>query len=186
MMIFNRAITAGALALTLTGCSSTLPLDYKEYTGSDAATLYVRNAKGNVGTIYLSTYKYVEKEACYERDTRYELDSNFLKADGAILKNRIAPGHLYAVEHTDNKGKWIYYYTTPFIPEAGKHYYLVDISSVTEIPASANITYSMTDTEIVRLNTGQPVKSWNAKAQCKNAVGKFYDAIGLGQKKSKA
>ncbi len=52
MMIFNRAMTACALALTLAGCSSTLPLDYKEYIRSDAATLYVRNAKDNVGTIY--------------------------------------------------------------------------------------------------------------------------------------
>ena len=52
-MKLNKTVIVTVISLGLTGCANVLPLDYKDYTGSDAATLYVLNHEGNVGTIYL-------------------------------------------------------------------------------------------------------------------------------------
>ena len=54
-MKIEKIIIIAAISLGVTGCARVLPLDYDNYNGSDAATLYVLNRQGNIGTIYLGS-----------------------------------------------------------------------------------------------------------------------------------
>lgn len=162
-----------SIALLLTsGCSSLLPLDYSGYEGADAATIHVKNARGNVGTIYITKFEYVADEACYKMDTRYELDSNFLAASGSIIRENIKAGGFYAVQRTYGGGAYIYYRTTAFIPEVGQHYYIIPGQNALEIPATLQVTPD-TDDRMMQEKYPKAKQVWPAKATCKNFIGKI-------------
>lgn len=169
--MFKYSFTAAALLLT-SGCSSLLPLDYSGYEGTDAATIHVKNARGNVGTIYITKYEYLADEACYKMDTKYELDSNVLKADGNIIRENIKVGGFYAVEQIYNSGTWIAYRTSTFIPEAGQHYYITPGYNALEIPATLQVTPD-TDDAMMQGKYPKTKNGWPARAKCKNLIGKI-------------
>lgn len=160
-------------ALLLSGCSNILPLDYSQYEGSDAATIYARNYEGSVGTIYITTYKYVDTDACFDMDTRYELDSNVFAASGNVIKAKIKPGNFYAYEQTRNYGRYIADSRLSFIPEPGKTYYIMQNERIFEIPDSEVISMNTDEQKLFNQYGKNLVKGWPAKNKCKNFMGKL-------------
>ena len=168
-----RKFPLAALALLLTsGCSSVLPLDYRHYEGADAATIQVQNHQGNVGTIYITKYDYVEAESCYQMDSRYVLDSNILEADGNIIRENIKAGGFYAVEQTLTRGAYVYSRSSPFIPEVGKHYYISPGHKALEIPATLQVTPDVSDAMMLQ-KYKEAAQAWPINNRCKNFVGKI-------------
>ncbi|EKN4067455.1 TPA: hypothetical protein ACPY4Y_000112 [Yersinia enterocolitica] len=156
----------------LTGCSHLLPLDYQGYNNADAATIYIQNDKGNVGTTYIAKYHYVKADACYQMDTRYELNSNILAADGNIIESKIEPGGFYAVEQSLSQGPRVAYLSASFVPEPGKHYFISPGYGSAEIPDNLKITLSMDKDEIFQQYGKDRVKGWPVRNYCKNFVQK--------------
>lgn len=157
----------------LTACSSVLPLDYKNYNGADAATVYVQNKKGNIGTIYITKYRYVDTDTCYEMVSRYELDSNILSADGNVIESKVEPSGFYAIEQIITHDSWISRLSASFIPEAGKHYFISSGYGVAEIPDSLQITISTNENEIFQQYGKDKVRGWAVNNKCKNFVAKI-------------
>lgn len=150
----------------LVSCAKVLPLNYKNYDGGDAATLYVLNRQGNVGTIYLASYTYNAKDSCYDMSDRYELVSNFFQAKGAILVSKVKPGVHYSISQMINFGEVIQKSNTSLIPESGKSYYISSGSSAVQIPASFVPNTSENPDEIIRKYDKDEIKYWNVKNIC--------------------
>ena len=118
-MKLNKTLLLAIISVGLTGCAKVLPLDYDNYTGKDAATLYVLNRAGNVGTIYLGSYTLNSKDNCYDMSDRYELDSNVFQAKGNIVVSKVKPDVLYSVSQLESSGQFIQSTHSSIIPEAG-------------------------------------------------------------------
>lgn len=167
-----KYLFVSAVLLLTSGCSSVLPLDYSGYEGADAATIHVKNARGNVGTLYITKYAYLADEACYKMDTKYELDSNIIPADGNIIRENIKVGGFYAVEQIFNDGTYIHYRTTAFIPDAGQHYYIIPGHNALEVPTTLEVAPD-TDDRMMLEKYPKAKKGWPAGAKCKNFIGKL-------------
>lgn len=166
-MKLNKTVIVAAISLGLTGCANVLPLDYKDYTGSDAATLYVLNKEGNVGTIYLGSYTFNSQSNCYDMSDRYELDSNVFQAKGNIIVSKIKPNVLYSVSQIKNEGGgYIRNSHSSFIPQAGKYYYIASGSKAIQVPADFIPDASVNSDDIIKNNAKNPVKYWNVKNIC--------------------
>ncbi|MDW8847260.1 hypothetical protein SD961_15410 [Erwinia sp. MMLR14_017] len=150
----------------IAGCAQVLPLDYKNYSGSDAATLYVLNSQGNVGTIYLGSYTYDSKYSCYDMSDRHELDSNVFQAKGNIVVVKIKPGVTYAVSQIINGGEFIKSSYSSLIPDAGKYYYISSGSKAVQVPADFVPGASANPDNVVKNYEKNEVKYWNVKKIC--------------------
>lgn len=157
------------IPFTLGSCARFLPLDYNDYQGNDAATIYIPNQKGNVGTIYLTTYQYNSKDSCYDMINRYELDSNILSSNGSILVNKIEPNKQYAIEQIKNKGEYIHNLYSSFIPDEGKYYYISAGTRAVEIPESFIPTLEINEDEIINRYGKNKINFWNVKNRCSRA-----------------
>lgn len=173
-MKMNKTVITLVISLGLTGCARVLPLDYKNYNGNDAATLYVLNSQGNVGTIYLVSYMLNNKDNCYEMADRYELDSNVFQAKGNVVTAKIKPGVMYSVSQIKNKGEFIWYYDSSLIPEAGKYYYINSGSKAVQVPADFVPDASVNPDIIVQRYNKNPVRYWNVKNICKRPFWKIF------------
>ncbi|WRH23317.1 hypothetical protein GC090_21910 (plasmid) [Pantoea sp. JZ29] len=162
----KRLILLCLLCLGLNGCAKVLPLNYTNYEGIDAATLYVLNSQGNVGTIYLASYDYNNKDSCYDMSDRYELDSNFFKAKGSVITARIKPGVFYSVSQIRNDGRFIENTDSSVIPEAGKSYYVSSGSRAVQVPDSFRPDASESPDEVVKVYGNNKVTYWNVKKIC--------------------
>lgn len=162
----NRILTLLIISVGLTGCARVLPLDYDNYNGSDAATLYVLNREGNVGTIYLGSYTLNSKDNCYDMSDRYELDSNVFQAKGNIVISKVKPDVLYSVSQLKNSGRFIQSTHSSLIPEAGKYYYIASGSKVVQVPADFVPDASVNSDEIVKNYGNNQVRYWNVKKIC--------------------
>ncbi|QRG77791.1 hypothetical protein [Citrobacter sp. R56] len=162
----NRTLTLLIISVGLTGCARVLPLDYDNYNGSDAATLYVLNREGNVGTIYLGSYTLNSKDNCYDMSDRYELDSNVFQAKGNIVISKVKPDVLYSVSQLKNSGRFIQSTHSSLIPEAGKYYYIASGSKVVQVPADFVPDTSVNSDEIVKNYGNNQVRYWNVKKIC--------------------
>jgi hypothetical protein len=176
----KKSILVAIIPLMLSACSRFLPLDYTDYQGSDAATLYILNQSGNVGTIYLGSYKFNEKDACYDMIDRYELDSNFFESKGNVVVSKVKPGIQYSVSQTKNKGSthnFITHSTVTYllnshasiIPEAGKYYYIVSGSNAVEVSANFTPDPAVSPDKVLSQYKDKPVNSWNVKRICSRA-----------------
>lgn len=165
-MELNKTVIIAVISLGLIGCARVLPLDYKNYNGSDAATLYVLNREGNVGTIYLGSYTLNSKDNCYDMSDRYELDSNFFQAKGNVVVSKIKPDVLYTVSQINNEGRFIRNSHSSFIPEAGKYYYIASGSKAVQVPADFVPDASVNSDEIVKNYARNQVRYWNVKKIC--------------------
>ncbi|EDV9210690.1 hypothetical protein YY63_24745 [Salmonella enterica subsp. enterica] len=173
-MIIKKIFVA-IFPLTLSACSHYLPLDYTNYEGSDSATLYVLNKAGNVGTIYLGSYKFNEKTACYDMVDRYELDSNIFQSKGNVIVSKVKPGIQYSVSQIKNEessrqgGKLInhvYNYNTSIITEAGKYYYIVPGNHAVEVSPDFVPDPWVSWDRINSQYKDTPIKSWDIKKIC--------------------
>ncbi|MCW8110182.1 hypothetical protein [Yersinia intermedia] len=166
-MKLNKTVIVTVISLGLTGCANVLPLDYKDYTGSDAATLYVLNREGNVGTIYLGSYTFNSQNNCYDMSDRYELDSNIFQAKGNVVVSKIKPNILYSVSQIKNKGGgYILNAHSSLIPEAGKYYYIASGSQAIQVPANFTPDASVNSDDVIKDHAKNPVKYWNVKNIC--------------------
>ncbi|HAG2284879.1 TPA: hypothetical protein G8W61_005279 [Salmonella enterica] len=163
------------IPLTLTTCSHYLPLNYTNYKGSDAATLYVLNRAGNVGTIYLGSYKFNKKAACYNMVDRYELDSNIFPSKGNVIVSKVKPGIQYSVSQIKNEGSsrqgglliaHVYNNNTSIITEAGKYYYIVPGNHAVEVSPDFVPTPWISWDRIKSQYKDTSVKSWDDKKIC--------------------
>lgn len=178
--MIKRIIVVGIIPLALSACSRVLPLDYTNYQGSDAATLYVLNQSGNVGTIYLGSYKFNEKDACYDMVDRYELDSNVFASKGNVVVSKVKPGVQYSVSQIKNKGSSYRFSSntivtnvlnshSSIIPEAGKYYYIASGSMAVEVPANFAPNPAVSQDEVVNQYKDTPVKYWDVNKICSRA-----------------
>ena len=165
-MKLNITVIVAVISLGLTGCARVLPLDYNNYNGSDAATLYVLNREGNVGTIYLGSYTFNNNDNCYDMSDRYELDSNVFQAKGNIVISKIKPGVLYSVSQIKNEGKFLQNSHSSLIPEAGKYYYIASGSRAVQVPVDFVPDASVNSDEIVKNYGNNQVSYWNVKKIC--------------------
>lgn len=168
-MTIKKIVPVAMLPLVLSSCSRLLPLDYTNYQGSDAATLYVLNQSGNVGTIYLGSYKFNEKDACYDMVDRYELDSNVFGSKGNVVVTKVKPGVQYSVSQINNKGSFLLNSHSSIIPEAGKYYYIASGSLAVEVPANFVPDPAVNQDTVVSQYRDTPVKFWNVKKICSRA-----------------
>lgn len=168
-MKIKKIVLAAIIPLALSACSRLLPLDYTNYQSSDAATIYVLNQKSNVGTIYLGSYKFNEKDACYDMVDRYQLESNFLESKGKVIVTRVKPGIQYSVSQIKNRGTYRIDSHSSFIPEAGKYYYIASGSKAVEVPASFIPDPNANEDNVVRQYEKTPIKFWNLKKLCSRA-----------------
>jgi hypothetical protein len=167
----KKIVLAAIIPLTLNACSRVLPLDYSNYQGSDAATLYVLNQSGNVGTIYLVSYKFTEKDGCYDMDDRYQLDSNFFESKGNVIVSKVKPGLKYSVSQIKNMGTsygltHVLNSDSSIIPEAGKYYYIASGNRAVEVPADFVPDATVSQDQIVNQYKDKPVQFWNVKKIC--------------------
>ena len=153
-MKIKNIVLAAIIPLALSACSRLLPLDYTNYQGSDAATIYTLNQQGNVGTIYLG---------------RYQLESNFLESTGKVIVSRVKPGAQYSVSQIKNRGSYLIDSDSSFIPEAGKYYYIASGSKIVEVPASFIPDPNVSEDSVVKHYEKTPVKFWNLKKRCSRA-----------------
>ncbi len=165
-MKFNKILILGVILIGLTGCAKVLPLDYDNYNGSDAATLYVLNRQGNVGTIYLGSYTWNSKDNCYDMSDRYELDSNVFQAKGNIVISKVKPDVLYSVSQLESSGHFVQSTHSSLIPEAGKYYYVASGTKAVEVPADFVPDASINSDEVVKKYGMNPVRYWNVKKIC--------------------
>ncbi|MXP55348.1 MULTISPECIES: hypothetical protein [unclassified Pantoea] len=168
---------------TLSGCSALLPLNYKDYSGKDAATLVVQHRKGEIGTLYVSFYE--KKGACYDRTERYELDSSVFGAEGSVISRKIPPGKLVAFQQIHGGGKfakidgdmkynhdgyteiqWI-----PLIPQPGKRYYVALNYGAREIPANYSITVNTDPSKVFNEFKDELKPNWDANLRCPHLIG---------------
>ncbi|MCG7781912.1 hypothetical protein [Lelliottia amnigena] len=168
-MKIKNIVLAAIIPLALSACSRLLPLDYTNYQGSDAATIYTLNQQGNVGTIYLGSYKFNEKDACYDMVDRYQLESNFLESTGKVIVSRVKPGAQYSVSQIKNRGSYLIDSDSSFIPEAGKYYYIASGSKIVEVPANFIPDPNVSEDSVVKHYEKTPVKFWNLKKRCSRA-----------------
>ena len=154
------------LSLGMTGCAKVLPLNYTNYNKIDAATLYVLNSKGNVGTIYLASYIYNVKDNCYDMSDRYELDSNIFQAKGNVITAKVKPGTFYSISQIRNDGRFIETTESSVIPEAGKYYYVSSGSSTVQVPSSFEPNASVNPDDIAKNYKDNKVEYWNVKNIC--------------------
>jgi len=165
-MKLNKTLILAMILIGLTGCAKVLPLDYDNYNGSDAATLYVLNREGNVGTIYLGSYTMNSKDNCYDMSDRYELDSNVFQAKGNIIVSKVKPDVLYSVSQINSSGRFIQSTNSSLIPEAGKYYYIVSGNKAVQVPSDFVPDASVNSDEIVNKYSNNPVRYWNVKKIC--------------------
>lgn len=165
-MKLNKTLILAMISIGLTGCAKVLPLDYDNYNGSDAATLYVLNREGNVGTIYLGSYTLNSKDNCYDMSDRYELDSNVFQAKGNIIVSKVKPDVLYSVSQINSSGRFIQSTNSSLIPEAGKYYYIVSGNKAVQVPSDFVPDASVNSDEIVNKYSNNPVRYWNVKKIC--------------------
>jgi hypothetical protein len=168
-MTIKKIVLIFMLPLMLSSCSRLLPLDYTNYQGSDAATLYVLNQSGNIGTIYLGSYKFNQKDACYDMVDRYELDSNVFGSKGNVVVTKVKPGVQYSVSQIENKGSYLLNSHSSIIPEAGKYYYIASGSPAVEVPGNFIPSPTVNEDTIVSQYKHTPVKFWNVKKICSRA-----------------
>ncbi|MBP2170780.1 hypothetical protein J2125_003972 [Erwinia toletana] len=174
-------LTALFTVILLTGCSTLLPLDYRDYEGKDAATVVIKNPKGFVGTFYLSIYE--KKGACFDRAERYELDSNILPSEGRVLTGKVQPGRLMAFQRLTTTGslgdgtqeynregyiesRWV-----SFIPQPGKHYFLDPYYGVREIPSDYTVTVYTEPAKLFSEFKTPVEPNWDATNRCKHLIG---------------
>ncbi|QMR41528.1 hypothetical protein [Klebsiella aerogenes] len=172
-MKFDTPLILAIISVGLTGCAKVLPLDYDNYNGSDAATLYVLNREGNVGTIYLGSYILNSKDNCYDMSDRYELDSNVFQSKGSIVKSKIKPDVLYSVSQIKNLGGFTQNTHSSFIPEAGKYYYISSGDKAVQVPADFIPNASANPDEIVKKYSNNQVKYWDIKKICSRPLWKI-------------
>lgn len=170
-------------ASLLAGCSALLPLDYKDYSGADAATLVVQEYKGHVGTLYVAFYE--KKGDCYDRVERYELDSSVLGADGSVITRKVPPNRLVAFQQLTGggpnavvAGQYLYnpsgYVITQWvslIPKPGKRYFLAPRYGAREIPESYTITPKTNPANVFTEFQTVPEPSWDVNKRCTHLVG---------------
>lgn len=173
-MKIEKIIIIAAISLGVTGCARVLPLDYDNYNGSDAATLYVLNRQGNIGTIYLGSYVLNSKDDCFEMADRYELDPNVFKSKGNVVVSKVKPGALYSVSQLKNLGSFISSTHSSLIPEAGKYYYISSGSHAVQVPADFVPDASVSSEEVVKQYSNNPVKYWNVKKICSRPFWKVF------------
>ncbi|RPD97861.1 hypothetical protein BBB56_16840 [Candidatus Pantoea deserta] len=169
---------AAASALMLSGCSTVLPLDYKNYTGPNAATLVVQHKKGEGGLFYLAFYE--KKGECYDRIERYELNFSASATKGSVISYQIAPGKFVVVEQSHGignfakiEGKFVYHSAgysetqwIPFITQPGKRYFVARDYGVRVIPANYSITPDTNPAKVFRDFPQQQEPNWNANQRC--------------------
>jgi len=174
------ALPFAASALMLSGCSTVLPLDYKNYTGSDAATLVVQHKKGEGGLFYMAFFE--KKGECYNRIDRYELNYSASVSEGSVISYRIPPGKIVGIEQIRSignfakiDGKFVYHsagYTEiqwiPFITQPGKRYFVTWDYGVRVIPAAYTITSDTNPQKVFSEFTQKPEPNWNANQRCKH------------------
>ena len=186
MPFFHHVKTSIALApaLFLAGCPILLPLDYTNYEGQDAATVYVQDPQDFVGTFYLSVYE--KKGGCFDRTERFELGSNILPSEGQLMSAKVKPGRLMALQQLYHSGsqwalidgkmtynrdgftesRWV-----SFIPEPGKRYFLDPVLGAREIPSDYQVTVH-TKPSVVFSDFKTPLKlNWDAKNRCQHLIG---------------
>lgn len=170
-------------AIILVGCSTLLPLDYKNYEGKDAATVVAINPKGFVGTFYLSVYE--KKGSCYDRTERYQLESNLIPSAGHVMTGKVKPGRLMALQQLntiksdyDEKGKKTKHQETyllsqwvPFIPQPRKHYFIDTEYGVREISSDYVITVNSDRAKIASDFIKNPQYNWDARNRCQHLIG---------------
>lgn len=176
-------LSAIAAAFVLTGCSALLPMNYKDYPGTDAATLVVQHRQGEVGTLYVSFYE--KKGTCYDRVDRYELDSSALGAEGSVISRKIPPGKLVAFQQIraighfatidgkmqyDRDGfseiQWI-----PLIAQPNKRYYVALNYGVRVIPATYMIKENTNPQEVFSEFRDEVKPTWDANKRCPHLIG---------------
>lgn len=178
-----RALIALAPAAFLAGCSALLPLDYTNYEGQDAATVYAQDPQDFVGTFYLSVYE--KKETCFDRTERYELGSDVLPSEGRLMSARVRPGRLMALQQLYSAGKlavvegkmeynkdgftesrWV-----AFIPEPGKRYFLDPALGVREIPSGYPVTADTKPARVFSDFKTPLTLNWDPKIRCQHLIG---------------
>ncbi|WP_277976077.1 hypothetical protein [Pantoea endophytica] len=168
-----------ASALLLSGCSALLPLNYKDYSGSDAATLVIQQREEQSGMLYVSFYE--KKGDCYDRMERFQLSPDMWDMSKKVITHKIPPGKLIAVQQLYSAGEskltmdtfttyegvqWI-----PIISQPGKRYYFAVNYGVREIPADYTIT-AETDPRVVFSKFKQePQPNWDAHKICQHLIG---------------
>ncbi|MBP2199083.1 hypothetical protein [Pantoea cypripedii] len=171
-------LVAVASVLVLSGCSTLLPLNYKGYTGSDAATLVVQQREDMRGMLYINFYE--KKEDCFDLTDSYQLSPDMMDMGKKLITQKIPPGKLIAVQKLYSAGRPVLTmtsYTTytgvqwiPLIAQPGKRYYVAANYGVREIPPDYLITAD-TDPRKVFSEFKQKLQpNWDANKRCKHLL----------------
>lgn len=167
----------------LNGCSTLLPLNYTDYEGKDAATVVAINPEGFVGTFYLSVYE--KKGTCYDRVDRHQLESNLIPSAGRVMTAKVKPGRLMAFQQLntimsdyDRQGKktrfpesYLLSQWVPFIPQAGKRYFIDTKYGAREISLDYAITVYSDPARIASDFKTLPRDNWDARNRCQHLIG---------------
>ena len=140
----KKSFIAVIAACSLTACVSKGNFTdmLKNYTGSDASTIYLYD--DNTHEYSLVTYSHNDKDKCYEKinDEQLTILRRLLKSETmGMNKFTIKPDKKYAIKSI-GFDKWGAYITSiAFIPEANKSYFLNSSSGVVEVENNAEKVY---------------------------------------------
>lgn len=172
-------LAAVASTLVLSGCSALLPLNYKDYSGSDAATLIIQQREEQRGMLYVSFYE--KKGDCYDRIQRYQLSPYMWDMSKKLITHKMPPGKLIAVQQLYSAGEsrlTLTSYTTlegiqwiPLMSQPGKRYYFAVNYGVREIPADYAITSDTDPRKVFSEFKQEPQPNWDAHKRCQHLIG---------------
>ncbi|MBK0099650.1 hypothetical protein IBT49_27030 [Erwinia sp. S63] len=177
----NIKLTLAVLASSflLSGCSALLPLNYKSYSGQDAATLVIQQREEQRGMLYILFYE--KKGECYDRLERFQLSPNMWDMSKKLIVQKVPPGKLIAIQqlysakdpvltmtsYTTYTGvQWI-----PIISQPGKRYYFAVNYGVREVPADYPINADTTPAQVFSEFKQAPQPNWDAHKICQHLIG---------------
>lgn len=177
----NIKLTLAVLTSTLllSGCSALLPLNYKAYSGNDAATVVIQQREEQSGMLYILFYE--KKGECFDRIERFQLSPNMWDMSKKLIVQKVPPGKLIAIQQLYNAKDPVLTmtsYTTytgvqwiPIISQPGKRYYFAVNYGVREVPADYPITADTSPDKVFSEFKQAPQLNWDAHKICKHLIG---------------
>ena len=179
--ILTKALTLAVVtsALALSGCSTLLPREYKDYNGSDAASLVVQQQDKTAGLLYLDYYE--KKGDCFEKTEAYKVNPNVLNTGDRVFIFRIPPGKFFAIEESYKVrkqpfplapyGNVLVIKRFPFVSQSGKRYYFVVDHPVREIPNDYPVTSNTRPDKVISEFPQMPQLNWDVTKRCQHIFG---------------
>lgn len=181
-MLSSADIKSPLVALTsvllLSGCSTLLPLNYKNYTGPDAATLVTQQREDMRGMLYISFYE--KKGDCFDLMERYQLSPDMMDMGKKLITQKIPPGKFIAIQKLYSAGQPVLTttsYTTytgiqwiPLIAQPGKRYYVAANYGVREIPSDYPITADTDPSKVFGEFKQKLQPNWDANKRCQHLL----------------